>query len=344
MNAIQIATRFYEGGIARADMNFFDELLDPDVVVRTGLSPRADIVGLAAYKKIFADFADAWPVVDFVLHEVWGTGERVAVRFTASAVFAKDYYGVKATRQVVPMEEVHLLHLSHGKIARIVVSGTNVPMEYFMFPVLEPFTIGNLPLLETEAPKRIGIVGAGMIGGNLARMFAAAGFEVLVSFSRDPAKLAALSREPRIKAVSPAEAVAGADVVVLAVHFAAMEEALRQMGDPNGKIVIDTSNPFDIEIPHTALREVQLRLTHARVVKAFNTLPAQDLLTPAGTVSPICGSAQPAKIVAMLVERLGFDPLVVGDASRASVQEPGGPLYGKRFTRAQADAALAQLT
>lgn len=340
MDPIALVTRFYERGLAPADMNVFDELLHPDIVVRTGLSPRADIVGLATYKKIFADFADAWPVVDFVLHEVWGAGDRVAVRFTASCVFAKDYYGVKATQQIVPMEEVHLLHLRDGKIVRNVVSGTNVPMEFFMFPVLQPFVVGNLPRVETETPKRIGIVGAGKIGGNLARMFAAAGFEVLVSFGRDPAKLAALAQEPRIKAVSAEEAVAGADVVVLSVHFAAMDEAIRQMGDPNGKIVIDTSNPIAIRLPHTAMHEVQRRLPHARVVKAFNTLPANDLLSPAGVVSPICGSEQPAKIVAALVERLGFDPFVVGDASRASVQEPGGPLFGKPFTRAAAQALL----
>src|SRR4029453_13137737 len=91
---------------------------------------------------------------------------------------------------------------------------------------------------------RIGVVGAGRIGGNAARLFAKAGHEVLVSFSRDPQKLDALAAEIGGRAGTPAEAVAFGGGVMLSVSWTLIDDVLAQAGSLDGKIVIDTTNQF----------------------------------------------------------------------------------------------------
>lgn len=143
---IETAKRFMNDGIAKVDMQVFDETLDPNIVVSTGLSPAAPIQGLESYKQIFSAFADAWPVKQFVIDEIFGVDDKVVVRFTATTVFKKDYYGIKATNQVVPLKEVHVLTLKDGRIIENIVSGTNFPFEYIMYPVLKDAVIGNLEI------------------------------------------------------------------------------------------------------------------------------------------------------------------------------------------------------
>jgi steroid delta-isomerase-like uncharacterized protein len=145
---IAVARRFMEEGIAVGRPDTFDAVLAPDVVVETGLSPAGPIEGREAYKKVFAGFAEAWPVTKFVIDEIFGTDDRVVVRFTATAVFRKDYYGIPATRQVVDVKEVHVLSFRDGKIVRNIVSGTNFPFEYIMYPALKDLVIGGLPVEE----------------------------------------------------------------------------------------------------------------------------------------------------------------------------------------------------
>jgi predicted dinucleotide-binding enzyme len=94
---------------------------------------------------------------------------------------------------------------------------------------------------------RIGILGAGNIGGNCARRFVLSGkHEVKLSFSRHPANLAALARElgERASAGTPGEAVRFGEVVVVSVPWDLIPDALRQAGSVAGKIVIDTTNQF----------------------------------------------------------------------------------------------------
>ena len=94
---------------------------------------------------------------------------------------------------------------------------------------------------------RIGIIGAGHIGGNCARRFVLSGkHEVKLSFSRDPENLEALARELGDKASvgTPLEAARFGDVVVLSVPWDTISEALHQAGSLAGKIVIDTTNQF----------------------------------------------------------------------------------------------------
>lgn len=143
---IETAKRFMNEGIAKGDLQVFDETLDPNIVISTGLSPAAPIQGLESYKQTFSAFADAWPVKQFVIDEIFGVDDKVVVRFTATTIFKKDYYGIKATNQIVPLKEVHILTFRNGKIVENIVSGTNFPFEYIMYPVLRDAVIGNLEI------------------------------------------------------------------------------------------------------------------------------------------------------------------------------------------------------
>jgi len=89
---------------------------------------------------------------------------------------------------------------------------------------------------------RIAIIGAGRIGGNVARQAVRGGHEVRLAFSRDPAKLDELG--DGAAATEPADAVAWADVVVLSVGWDVVGEALAATGPLDGKIVVDTTNQF----------------------------------------------------------------------------------------------------
>ena len=93
---------------------------------------------------------------------------------------------------------------------------------------------------------RVGIIGAGHIGGNIASFLAGAGHDVTVSFSRDPGSLEKLAGEigARVSPGSPAEAAASAEVVVVSVPWPVIDEALAQAGPLAGKVVIDTTNQF----------------------------------------------------------------------------------------------------
>lgn len=141
---LQTALRFVRQGLGSADMTAFDSCLDPAIVVTTGLSPTAPIRGLAAYKEVFSGFAASWPVSAFVIHESFATGDKVVVKFTATTTFKNDYYGVKATNMVVPLQEIHTYTFRDGKIVENVVGAINLPFEFIMYPALKDAVLGGL--------------------------------------------------------------------------------------------------------------------------------------------------------------------------------------------------------
>jgi predicted ester cyclase len=143
-NNMVIARRFVTEGLGRADMKAFDELIDPNVVVTTGLSPKEPIRGRAAYKEIFAGFANAWPASALDIEDIFAAGDKVVVKFTATTVFKKDYFGVEATHQVVPLTEMHVYTLHGGKIVSNVVGAVNLPFEFIMVPALKDAVLGDL--------------------------------------------------------------------------------------------------------------------------------------------------------------------------------------------------------
>ena len=122
----------------------------------------------------------------------------------------------------------------------------------------------------------ITIVGAGHIGGNIARRLALAEHTITVSFARDEQALQALAAEIGGRAATPAEAVADAEVVVISVPWGAIPDALEQAGPLAGKIVIDTTNQFGAGPKpaegQTAAAFNAARMPGARYTKSFNTL------------------------------------------------------------------------
>src|SRR5690242_15681404 len=93
---------------------------------------------------------------------------------------------------------------------------------------------------------RIGVIGAGRIGGNCARQAVKGGHEVKLSFARDGSKLERLASElgQRSSVGKPREAVEFGEVVILSVPWGAIPEALAQAGELSDKIVVDTTNQF----------------------------------------------------------------------------------------------------
>lgn len=145
---IEVTKRFIIDGIGKGNTHVFDDSVDSAVIVETGLSPAAPIQGLDNYKNIFSGFADAFPVIKFVIDDIFAVEEKVVVRFSATAIFKKDYYGISATNEIITMKEVHILTFANGKIVSNIVSATNFPFEYLMYPVLRDLVIGNLPRAE----------------------------------------------------------------------------------------------------------------------------------------------------------------------------------------------------
>lgn len=200
---------------------------------------------------------------------------------------------------------------------------------------------------------RIGIVGAGMIGATAARLFTGAGHEVALSNSRGPASLRAQVEAlgPRARALTPDEAAAWGEVVLLAVPWAA-PEALPAPGHVAGKIVIDAMNPYRAEGglfdlgDDTSSEATARRLPGARLVKAFNTIYYLHLATRGQPDLPVAerhavfvaGDDAAAKAtVAALVEAIGFAPVDTGGLREGGRrQEPGSPLYDRAMTGREA--------
>jgi predicted dinucleotide-binding enzyme len=203
---------------------------------------------------------------------------------------------------------------------------------------------------------RIGVIGAGRIGGNCARQAAKAGHEVMLSFARDPSSLDALAAElgPSASVGTPADAVAFADVVIFSVPWGAIPEALDQAGDLSGKLVIDTTNQFGSgpmpQAGQTAASFNAQRMSGARYVKSFNTLTSSFQAEAAErsgderVVQWICGDDAEAKeVVAHLIEEMGYVPVDLGGTATCAVMEAprrAGAVYGEEYRAADAQAVV----
>ena len=207
---------------------------------------------------------------------------------------------------------------------------------------------------------KIGIIGAGNIGGTLTRRFTQLGHEVSVANSRGPASLSDLARETGAKPVSIQEAARAGEVVVVTIPEAKIRDLPKDLfaGVPENVAVIDTGNYYprqrdgripEIESGMTESRWVAQRLGRP-VVKAFNNIYAEHLLKngkPAGTrgriALPVAGDDPRAKQVVMrLVEELGFDAVDAGSLDESWRQQPGTPVYTKDFDAEGVRRALAE--
>lgn len=207
---------------------------------------------------------------------------------------------------------------------------------------------------------KIGIIGAGNIGGNLTRRLAALGHEVSVANSRGPQTLAELAKETGATAVDVRDAARGAAIVVVTIpekNVPSLPAGVLD-GAAEGAVVIDTGNYYpqqrdgriaEIEEGTTESRWVEGQLGHP-VVKAFNGIYAQHLLdhhAPAGTPGrvalPVAGDDPAAKaVVIALLDELGFDGVDAGGLDESWRQQPGTPVYGADLDAAGVREALAK--
>lgn len=207
---------------------------------------------------------------------------------------------------------------------------------------------------------KIAIIGAGNIGGTLTRCFRQLGHEVFVANAHGPGSLTDLVAETGAKAVTVEEAARAGDVVVVTIPENKIPSLPRDLfaQTRSNVVVVDTGNYYPrqrdgrIEAIEEGLPEsrwVQEQL-HRPVIKAFNTMYAEHLLTlgkPPGTPGrialPVAGDDPSAKAVVMrLVDELGFDPVDAGGLDESWRQQPGSPLYTHDFDAASVRAALAQ--
>jgi 8-hydroxy-5-deazaflavin:NADPH oxidoreductase len=194
---------------------------------------------------------------------------------------------------------------------------------------------------------KIGIIGAGQIGGTLTRRLTALGHEVVVANSRGPETLAGLAAETGATAVSVTEAARSGELIVVTIpqkNIPSLPVGLFA-GTADSVVVVDTGNYYPrqrdgridvIEAGMTESRWVEQQLSRP-VVKAFNNIFAQHLLEfgrPRGTAGrialPVAGDDDAAKAVVLrLVDELGFDGVDAGGLDESWRQQPGTPVYTK---------------
>jgi hypothetical protein len=203
---------------------------------------------------------------------------------------------------------------------------------------------------------KVGIIGAGRIGGGIARQLAGAGHDIMLSFSRDPQSLERLAAEigPAVSAGQPPDAVSFGEVVVISVPWSTLPQALEQAGPLAGKIVIDTTNQFGgPPLPAAGQTAAQFnadRMPGARYTKSFNTLTSAFQGQAAGrtgeerVVQWLCGDDAGAKqVVAGLINDAGFVPVDLGSIARCAVMEAprrSGAVYGEEYRAADAPAVV----
>lgn len=205
---------------------------------------------------------------------------------------------------------------------------------------------------------KIGIIGAGRIGGGIARQLAAAGHEVALSFSRDRESLERLAAEigQAASVATPAEAAGSGDAVVISVPWSIVPQAIEQAGPLESVIVIDTTNQFGgppVPPGQTAAQFNAARMPGARYTKSFNTLTSGFQAQAAGrpaeqrVVQWLCGDDAGAKqVVAGLIEDAGFLPVDLGGTAACAVMEAPrrpGSVYGEEYRAADAAAVVQAL-
>jgi predicted dinucleotide-binding enzyme len=200
----------------------------------------------------------------------------------------------------------------------------------------------------------IGLIGAGLIGGTVARLAIAGGYDVVLSNSRGPETLKELVDElgPRARAATPADAAAAGDLVVVTIPLKAYRSV--PVEPLAGKAVIDTNNYYPQRDGHfpelddasiTSSELLQKHLPTAKVVKGFNNIyfkHLQALARPAGSPErsalAIAGDDGQAKAtVTEFLDRIGYDTVDAGPLSEGWRLQPGTPAYGPVYSGGDAN-------
>jgi len=207
---------------------------------------------------------------------------------------------------------------------------------------------------------RIGIIGAGNIGGTLARRLAKLGHQVSIANSRGPDGLTALAAGIGATPVSVVDATKLGELVIFAIPTKAVVDLPRGLfaNVPSSVVVIDTGN-YHPELRDGRIDAIDRGMPDSQwvaqrlgrpVIKAFNTIVAQSLLTkgvPRGATGRIAlsvaGDSSDAKTTVLrLVDDLGFDPVDGGDLDNSWRQQPGTPAYCRDLEAGALRRALAE--
>jgi 8-hydroxy-5-deazaflavin:NADPH oxidoreductase len=188
---------------------------------------------------------------------------------------------------------------------------------------------------------KIGIIGAGNMGTGMGKFWAKNGHQLMFSYSRSPEKLKAAAASVSVETLTgtPAEAVQFADVVVLSVAWAAVEDALQQAGSLDGKILFSCVNALlpdlsgmAIGTTTSAAEEIAKLAPGARLVESMPPF-AEVLHSPSTQFGEqtssvfYCGDDVEAKaIVADLLRQMQCEPVDVGPLKNARYIEPAGML------------------
>jgi predicted dinucleotide-binding enzyme len=194
----------------------------------------------------------------------------------------------------------------------------------------------------------IGFIGSGHIGGTVARLAAAAGYDVVLSNSRGPETLKELVDEigPHASAATAAEAAAAGDIVVVSVPFKAHTSL--PVAELAGKVVLDTDNYYPQRdgqfavLDEGSLTSAELEQKHlatSHVVKVFNNIYSRHLESlprPSGaadrTALTIAGDDAAAKQTATeFLDAIGYDAVDVGALAEGWRFQPGQPAYGPPY-------------
>ena len=207
---------------------------------------------------------------------------------------------------------------------------------------------------------KIGIIGAGNIGGTLTRRFTALGRKVFVANSRGPDTLADLAAETGATPVTVEQAAQADDVVIVTIPLRNVPSLPAGLfaKTPKNVVVVDTGNYYpqqrdgridEIENGLTEGRWVEKQLGRP-VVKAFNNIYAEHVFelgrpngSPGRIALPVTGDDAAAKAVVLrLIDELGFDGVDAGGLDESWRQQPGTPVYATDLDANGMRGALAK--
>ncbi|HXD41732.1 MAG TPA: NADPH-dependent F420 reductase [Ramlibacter sp.] len=206
---------------------------------------------------------------------------------------------------------------------------------------------------------KITVIGSGNMGSAFVKQLRAAGHQVRVT-GRNLAKATELARQnPGVEAIALPGAAEGADAIIVATPYEAAADSLRSLGDLNGKVVLDITNPLTpdymgLTVGHdtSASEQIAKAVPGAQVVKGFNTLFAQVLAAGPdfgngrkATVFLASDSDRAKQTARALAESMGFETMDAGPLKNARYLEPVAGLniyfgYGAGLGTAVAPAWL----
>jgi 8-hydroxy-5-deazaflavin:NADPH oxidoreductase len=206
---------------------------------------------------------------------------------------------------------------------------------------------------------RIGFIGAGNIGGTLARHLAKLGHQVSIANSRGPESLTALAADIGATPVSIVDAAKAGEIVIISIPTKAVVDLPRELFvNVPSRVVIDTGN-YHPELRDGRIDAIDRGMLDSQwvaqqigrpVIKAFNNILAKSLLqkgVPRGTKGRIAlsvvGDSLDAKTAVLrLVDDLGFDPVDGDDLDNSWRQQPGTPAYCRDLEAAALRRALGE--